>query len=469
MVFSSILFLVYFLPVFLLVYYVVPNKLKNTWLVICSLAFYVWGAPSFLPALLLSCLLDFFSTFYFSNKNKKLWFTLVLVSNISMLLYFKYANFFTENLNFILALFNGSQVSWKSVVLPIGISFLTFQKISYLVDVYRGDCQPQKSFIDYLLFIVLFPHSIAGPIVRYKDIHTQLTQRFGAITPAFVYLGLFQFVMGLSKKVFIANPLGAQADLIFNNLNALDFYGSWLGIICYTFQIYFDFSGYSDMAIGLGKMMGFVIPVNFNFPYTARSITEFWKRWHITLGSWMKDYLYIPLGGNKFGLNRTYFNLFTVFLISGFWHGASWNFVIWGAFHGSFLVIERLGFNGFLKKLGVFSIVYTFVAVLVGWVFFRLDTFSEAFIYLNAMFQIPKGFLSMNNLPPLRVMMMLIVGSFFAFQSVANQTKLNALLNGFSAKPAINYSFMFVVVLFYLLNLGELFATGFNPFIYFKF
>ncbi len=469
MVFSSILFLVYFLPIFLLVYYVLPNTYKNTWLVIASLAFYTWGAPTFLPILLLSCVLDYVCTFYFARKKGKLWFALVLTSNIALLFYFKYANFFTVNLNLFLTHFEMQALSWQEVALPIGISFLTFQKISYLVDVYRKDCEPQQSFINYLLFIVLFPHSIAGPIVRYKDIKAQLLGRFENLNASFIFLGLFQFVTGLSMKVIIANPLGAKADLIFNALPNLDFAQAWMGIICYTFQIYFDFAGYSAMAIGLGKMMGFIIPDNFNFPYTAHSITEFWKRWHITLSSWMKDYLYIPLGGNRNGNGHTYINLFIVFMLSGFWHGASWNFLLWGAFHGMFLVIERLGLSKVLQKIGPFAMLYTFLTVMIAWVFFRLEHFSDAVFFIKHLFTWQGSSIDWFNLGTRREIIVLGIACVFAFMPLTMQNKLNKLYKAYPTKNWVSYFLMFLSVLLYVLCLGEIFATGFNPFIYFKF
>ncbi len=469
MVFSSILFLVYFLPIFLLVYYVLPNTYKNTWLVIASLAFYTWGAPTFLPILLLSCVVDYVSTFCFAKKKGKLWFALVLASNIALLLYFKYANFFTDNLNHFLTHFEMQALSWQEVALPIGISFLTFQKISYLVDVYRKDCEPQQSFINYLLFIVLFPHSIAGPIVRYKDIKAQLLGRFENLNASFIFLGLFQFVIGLSMKVIIANPLGAKADLIFNALPNLDFANAWMGIICYTFQIYFDFAGYSAMAIGLGKMMGFIIPDNFNFPYTAQSITEFWKRWHITLSSWMKDYLYIPLGGNRNGNLRTYFNLFIVFMLSGFWHGASWNFLVWGAFHGVFLVVERLGLSKVLIKIGPFAMLYTLITVMIAWVFFRLEHFSDAVFFIEHLFTWPDSNIDWFKLGTRREIIVLGIACVFAFTPQILQAKLSTLYKAYPTKNWVAYFLMFLCVLLYVLCLGEIFATGFNPFIYFKF
>ncbi len=471
MVFSSITFLVYFLPFFLLGYYLVPDRFKNRWLVLGSLLFYSWGAPKFLPAVIVSCLIDFICALNYKKKYGKFWFVFSIVSNVLMLVYFKYANFFAENINSLTEILGGNRFQWSAIILPIGISFLTFQKISYLTDVYRGDCEPQRNFTNYLLFIILFPHSIAGPIIRYKEISEQLVNRFKFITPDYIILGLTQFIIGLSKKVLLSNTLGEQANSIFNlNLNELDFTKSWIGILSYTFQIYLDFSGYSDMAIGLGKMMGFRIPVNFNFPYTSKSITEFWKRWHITLGNWMKDYLYIPLGGNKVTINRTYINLLVVFILSGFWHGASWSFIIWGAYHGSFLIIERLSLSKILKRIHPsISVTYTFLVVMIGWVFFRSAEYNDAILFIRKMFdfgRIDFAFLStLNN----RYYFVLITAFVFSFQSEKIQLQLNAVYEKQITIKGFIWITYFALLLLYLLNLGELFATGFNPFIYFKF
>lgn len=469
MVFSSIIFLLFFIPIFLLVYYCIPNNFKNTWLVIASLLFYSWGAPTFLPILLVSCTFDFYCSLNFNNKTRKIWLTVSIISNIALLVFFKYSNFILENVNSILFLLDGQNFTWQKVILPIGISFLTFQKISYLIDVYRKDCKPQVVFIDYLLFITLFPHSIAGPIVRYKEIQEQLTKRFSFINKTNIYLGLNRFIIGLSKKVLLANVLGLQADLVFKNYHELTFTQTWVGALCYTFQIYLDFSGYSDMAIGLAKMMGFKIPENFNFPYTSKSVTEFWKRWHITLSSWMKDYLYIPLGGNKVNNFRTYINLFLVFLFSGFWHGASWNFVIWGAFHGLFLIIERLFLNKIISKYNILASLYTFLVVLTGWVFFRADNLHEAITFLQKMFTFSDFDLTYLSSLKTHLIALFIITLIFSLSPVEIQNKLNSIVEKVSSNLYINVLFYVLYLFLFLLCLGELFATGFNPFIYFKF
>ena len=335
MVFSSIEFLFYFLPIVLLIYYIVPKGAKNFVLLVASLAFYAWGAPDFFLIFIVSMLCNFLITKKLHNtaeiKPRKLWLTLSLILNIGLLAYFKYMNFFMDNLNALLDLSHHSTLQFARVALPIGISFFTFQSISYTVDVYRKVSEPLRRWYDYMLYISLFPQLIAGPIIRYNTIADQLVDR--DIPMAGRVEGFRRFTIGLGKKVLIANTLAVVADEVF----AMDFHTmssgtAWIGILAYTFQIYFDFSGYSDMAIGIGRMLGFRFSENFNVPYISQSISEFWRRWHITLGGFMKEYLYIPLGGNRISKGRTFFNLWLVFLISGLWHGASWTFVLWGVF-----------------------------------------------------------------------------------------------------------------------------------------
>jgi len=345
MVFSSTLFLLYFLPAFLVTYSLVGKKRKNWVILFASIFFYSWGAPQFVFILIGSTILDFYlvKQLFLSSevRRKKLFLILSLVMNLGLLAYFKYANFFIENVNMALNSMGATSVSWTNVVLPIGISFYTFQTLTYAIDVYRGVHKPLDKLHQYLLYILSFPQMIAGPIVRFNLVADQIVERRETIDDKL--FGFYRFCIGLAKKVLIANVLGHQAKEIMElPADQLTFITSWIGILAYTFQIYFDFAGYSDMAIGLGKIMGFTFPENFNNPYNSRSITEFWRRWHITLGQWMKDYLYIPLGGNKGAHKfRLFFNLWFVFLVSGLWHGASWNFVIWGAYHGFFLILDH--------------------------------------------------------------------------------------------------------------------------------
>ncbi|MGB0431552.1 MAG: MBOAT family O-acyltransferase, partial [Bacteroidia bacterium] len=391
MVFSSIIFLLYFLPLVLVVNYLVPNKYRNYWLLIASLFFYAWGAPKFLFVLMGSIFANFWLVkqmhLSLSKSLKKFLLSLSVLINVALLVYFKYFNFFIENINQLIQSAGGVSITWAKILLPIGISFFTFQSLTYTVDVFRKIHQPLKKWSDYALYIMLFPQMIAGPIVRFSTIANQIIERKTSTT-AFKQ-GLVRFIIGLSKKVLIANTLAQHSseNLVLNNVE-LNTTNAWVGILAYSFQIYFDFSGYSDMAIGIGKMLGFNFPENFNNPYNSKSITEFWRRWHITLGTWMRDYLYIPLGGNRVKTKgRLYFNLFFVFLISGLWHGASWNFVIWGAYHGFFLVIERLFLSRLIQRLpSILALIYAFFVVVIGWVFFSIESFETAINYVKILF-----------------------------------------------------------------------------------
>jgi alginate O-acetyltransferase complex protein AlgI len=342
MVFSSIVFLYYFLPLFLIVYYAVGRNYKNAVILCGSIFFYAWGAPKFIFVILGTTVIDFYVVRLMDaakqKRSKKLLLATSLCINLGMLFYFKYSNFFVENLNTILHSAGIQTLSWTKLVLPIGISFYTFETLTYVVDVYRGVHKPLKNFWDYQLYIILFPKLIAGPIIRFHEFADQVYDHADHETIDNKLRGFYRFLIGLGKKVLIANAVGLAANKIFAlPAEQLGTMQAWFGALAYTFQIYFDFSGYSDMAIGLGLMMGFRFPENFNNPYTALSITDFWRRWHITLGAWMREYLYIPLGGNRVkSKGRLYLNLWLVFLASGLWHGAAWGFIIWGAYHGLF-------------------------------------------------------------------------------------------------------------------------------------
>lgn len=390
-----------------------------------------------------------------------------IVFNLSFLLYYKYFDFFIENLNIVLE--GGHTYDIAAIILPIGISFFTFQKISYSVDIYRKTAPPLKSLLDYSLYIMLFPQLIAGPIVRYNEIADQLNNREFRNYNDRIY-GLYRFAIGLAKKAIIANVLGEKADLIFG-LESVDLNSSvaWLGIICYTFQIYFDFSGYSDMAIGLGRMMGFKFPENFNSPYISQSITEFWKRWHITLGSWMRDYLYIPLGGNRVSSKvRLYSNLWLVFLISGLWHGASWNFVLWGAYHGLFLIFDRLFLNTLTKGIGKLGrVMITFLVVLFGWVLFRTENLTAAVDYYSALlsfdFQNIYLFVSAKFY---RVLSVALIMSFLLFSDRIKNMYSRFVDSGAFQNQIIKSVFALFLITICVANLA---GSGFNPFIYFRF
>lgn len=390
MVFSSVAFLCYFLPAFLTVYVAVPKgarwgqRARNLWLLAGSIAFYAWGAPQFIFVLLASTVVDFYLVRQMSAATdaavRKRWLLASLFLNLGLLIGFKYTPFLAENFSALCQLFGGVQEFGPiAVALPIGISFYTFQTLTYALDVYRRDELPLERLSDYLVYILSFPQMIAGPIVRFGRVAHELRKR--SETWEDRLHGAYRFGLGLAKKVLIANVLAVHADAAFDGpVEGLSAGLAWSGLLAYTFQIYFDFSGYSDMAIGLGRMMGFHFPENFRSPYAARSITEFWRRWHITLGEFMRNYLYIPLGGNRLGTGRTYVNLVVVFLLSGLWHGASWNFVAWGAFHGAFLVLDRLFLERWLQAVprGL-AAAFTFFVAMLGWVVFRLESGAADF------------------------------------------------------------------------------------------
>lgn len=474
MVFSSTLFLLYFLPAFLVCYTLSPKRLKNYTILLFSLVFYAWGAPKFIFLLVGSTILDFYivQTLHRTNRGrtKKLLLTSSIVMNVGLLVYFKYANFFIENVNELLTTVGISSISWTTVLLPIGISFYTFQTLTYSIDVYRGVHKPLNKLTDYLLYIMSFPQMIAGPIVRFNSIADDIISRDENYRTKIH--GFVQFCLGLSKKVLIANVMAEQADLILNQpIAELNAGAVWIGMLAYTFQIYFDFSGYSDMAIGLGRMMGFTFPENFNSPYIAKNISEFWRRWHITLGSWMRDYLYIPLGGNRAGKLRVYLNLWLVFLISGLWHGASWNFVIWGAFHGVFLILDRLFLINWLNKLGAWpSRLITFFVVIIGWVFFRIEAFSDATLAIQKMFDFTQISTNISTTP--LFFSTAIVASFFAVFSAFEKGKQieNYLYNGtFLSNKTYGGIIVFLALLSLLVCISILSGSNFNPFIYFRF
>lgn len=473
MVFSSSVFLLYFLPVFFIIYYLLPYKLRNYWILISSVLFYSWGAPKFIFVILGTTFLDFHLVKWMDRTqtvlHRRLMLSLSVTVNLGLLIYFKYSNFFIENVNEALGLFGVKHILWTKLVLPIGISFYTFETITYVVDVYRRVHKPLKNFWDYQTYIILFPKLIAGPIIRYHELADQITDRRANETTDYHLTGFFRFILGLAKKVLIANHMGQQADAIMAlHPWQIDTVSAWIGILAYTFQIYFDFSGYSDMAIGLGKMMGFKFPENFNNPYISQSITEFWRRWHMTLGAWMRNYLYIPLGGNKVGKYRLYLNLWLVFLASGLWHGASWSFVIWGAYHGLFLVMERAFLLKLYEKAGKFiSTIFTFLVVIIGWVFFRIEKLPDAFSFIKTMF-------SFKVIPGHNVLsdfwFFAAVAAFFAFFTYfksGEKIQNYVFCDAYPLKRV--YLFAGISVLLAILSLSSIVSSGFNPFIYFRF
>ena len=473
MVFSSSLFLLYFFPFFLIIYFISPYKLRNLVIVSASILFYSWGGTKYLFIIFFSILLDFFLAKIIhksQGRKRKLWLAIAISINLGFLLYFKYANFFLDNLNNGLTFFGMDAINFMRVALPIGISFFTFHEMSYIIDVYRDEKPPMKSIVDYSLYILFFPQLIAGPIIRFNEITDQITDRRTNETIDNKLVGFYRFIIGLSKKVLIANVLGVEADRIFAmDIVDINTATAWIGITAYAFQIYFDFSGYSDMAIGIARMLGFVFPENFNNPYISQSITEFWRRWHITLSRWMRDYLYIPLGGNKVSVNRLYFNLWVVFLLSGLWHGASWNFVAWGTYHGLFLIADRLFLLNFLNRIGkIPAIIITFIITLVGWAFFRIEDISTTFVFIGKMF----SFNFEHNLLyfDAKFKFIFLLAFFFSF---VRAFKIGEWMEKtfFAVKYSLSgyYSMTLLSIVLFFVSVAYVASSGFNPFIYFRF
>ena len=409
MIFSSHIFLLYFLPLFLVVYFVVPPKGRNVVLLMGSVLFYAWGAPEFVLILLASTVANYYLVKAMHRARRqgvrKMFCAAALVLCLGLLAYFKYANFFVENVNALLSALGLGTMTWTKVLLPIGISFFTFQSVTYVVDTYRGVNEPMERLTDYVVYIIMFPQLIAGPIVRYTDIADQITAR-RRLRWEECLQGFYRFTVGLGKKVLVADVIGRTVDVVLGgDIAGMDMGTAWITIIAYTMQLYFDFSGYSDMAIGLGRIMGFKFPENFDNPYTSASISEFWRRWHITLGSFMRNYLYIPLGGNRKGRGRTYVNLWVVFLLSGLWHGASWNFVLWGAYHGCFLVLERL--LGIDKQRKGWRVLPTFVVLLVGWAIFRIEDLPTCWLFIKRLFSFDLGGFALMEHPQYYVSILL--------------------------------------------------------------
>ena len=473
MVFSSALFLFLFLPIFFVVYFLAPAKHKNKVILVFSFLFYQWGAPQFAYLLLLVTFVDFFIVKKMDRANgrkRKMLLICSLLLNIGLLAYFKYANFFIENTNAVLIAVGIKSVTWTNVVLPIGISFFAFETLTYAIDVYRRVHKPLVNVLDYYTYILLFPKLIAGPIVRFHEIADQISDRTAEDNIENKLIGFHRFIIGLAKKILIANVMAQIADTAFDSqVNPIGAYNAWLGAIAYSFQIYFDFSGYSDMAIGLGRMMGFRFIDNFNNPYISSSITEFWRRWHMSLGRWMRDYLYIPLGGNKGTKLRVFFNLWLVFLVSGLWHGAAWNFIAWGAFHGFFLIADRLFLLNFYNRIGKYpSVIITYIITLFGWVLFRSNNIESAKRYFFEMFQINVSTeLLVSNNYFTTIFLLAIAFSFAALSAKIERIQLafydGELINNHFYKTSI------VMFLLLLLTLQFVISANFNPFIYFRF
>ena len=472
MVFASAIFLFLFLPITIIGYFLIKPKYKNFWLFIMSLVFYAWGGLIYAILFIFSAYINFLFGIWMEKdrERKKLILFLSIVWNLGILAYFKYSSFILLNLQMIIQIFIPNfKINIVHVPLPIGISFFTFQIMTYVIDLYREEIKVQKKFINLGLYIMLFPQLIAGPIVRYIDIEKEINNR--KVDIDLIDEGIKRFILGLGKKIFIANIMGTWADTVFNmSLEKINTPLAWLGIFGYTMQIFFDFSAYSDMAIGLGKIFGFHFLENFNYPYVSRNIQEFWRRWHISLSQWFKDYLYIPLGGNRKGEIRTYINLLTVFFLTGLWHGASWNFIFWGIFHGLFLIIERLGLKKFLEKIPkTLQHFYTMIIVIIGWVFFRSNSFIFALKYLKKLF-VPNFIYMESFFVELETLKLFIVVCTIFFSTPIVPKLKNILLNNiFRSKFYYEIFRNFVYIVLFLLSVIFLAGSNFNPFIYFHF
>lgn len=467
MLFSSISFLYYFLPVVLIVYFIIPNRGKNFVLLIASLIFYFVGEPIYSILMIVSSLLGYIHGLlidkYRGTKKAKVALISSIICGVGILGFFKYADFFIANINDLFKI----ELGLLHIALPIGISFYTFQILSYTIDVYRGQAQVQKSFIKFATYVSLFPQLIAGPIVRYTTIEDQLSQRSSSWDN--VYNGSKRFIIGLAKKVIIANTL-AEVGVLFANSNDKTVVLYWLVAISFMLQIYFDFSGYSDMAIGLGRIFGFDFLENFNYPYISKSITEFWRRWHISLSTWFRDYIYIPMGGSRVNVLKWIRNILLVWLLTGFWHGAEWNFIVWGIYFGILLILEKLFIMKILKKIpAIFHHFYLLFLVLIGFVIFNANNLSTALTNIYGLFgglDIP--LINSETIYYLRNYLVIVVVAMIASTPLLSKivTKLKEKAKGLKAlqvvEPILLSLLLFIVT-------GCLISGSFNPFLYFRF
>ncbi len=471
MVFSSLLFLFRYLPIVLALYFILPKKFRNALLFVASLIFYAWGEPVYVVLMLFSTLVDYthgIFVAYFKSIGKiraaRIAVASSMIINLSLLGFFKYSDFLITNVN---AIF-GTDIALLNLALPIGISFYTFQTMSYTIDVYRGDAEAQGNIISFGAYVALFPQLIAGPIVQFKTIAEQLDNRRENFDD--FASGVSRFMTGLGKKVLLANNAGIIWDtVIASDLDSLPALTAWIGILAYSFQIYFDFSGYSDMAIGLGRMLGFKFLENFNYPYISKSITEFWRRWHISLGTWFRDYVYIPLGGNRKGPAKHIRNICIVWLATGIWHGANWNFIIWGVYFGILLLIEKFFLLKILQKLPqVVSHIYTLFLVVISWAIFAIEDMSKLGKYLGAMFGAGGSFADKNSIYLLLTNAILFTILAFA-ATPAPKTLAEKALTKLGDRPAnaILKNAAFVVI--FVLCTAYIVDASYNPFLYFRF
>ncbi|MBE6054427.1 MAG: MBOAT family protein [Clostridium sartagoforme] len=456
MVFSSLIFIFRFLPIFLIIYFIAPKKYKNLIILIFSLFFYTFGEPKYFPLIIASILVDYFISISiennFNNKVKcKILLMISIIFNIGLLFFFKYLNFFINNINLMFSTsFNELKLS-----LPLGISFYTFQTLSYTIDVFCGKVKAERNIVDFGAFVSLFPQLIAGPIVKYTDISKELKKRNHSLRNFEV--GIEIFIIGLGKKVLLANNIGMLWTEVYSkDIHMISMPLAWIGILAFALQIYFDFSGYSSMAKGLGKIIGFDFPENFNFPYISRSISEFWRRWHITLGSWFKEYIYIPLGGNRVGKIALFLNLLLVWFLTGFWHGAEYNFILWGLYFFILIYMEKLFLIKFINKYKLFSHIYTIFFLLIGWVIFAIDNISLLFLYLKRMFSFNFTFDWLYYLNNYSIVFILC----FIFSTPVVLTVYNKMGK---------YVKSFIIITIFILCISYLVDSTYNPFLYFRF
>ena len=462
MLFTSISFLYYFLPIVLIIYFIMPNKYRNFILFISSMFFYFYGEPKYIILMLLEILIAYFGAIIIDKTKNKTIFIFTILIHVLLLCFFKYTDFLITNINSIFK----TNISLLRISLPIGISFYTFQIISYVVDVYRGKVSVQKSFIRLATYVSLFPQLIAGPIVRYETIEEELKTRSHNFEN--FAEGARRFTIGLAKKVLIANILGELCTNFDSSSKSIIFY--WLFSISYMLQIYFDFSAYSDMAIGLGRIFGFHFLENFNYPYISKSITEFWRRWHISLSSWFKDYVYIPLGGNRVGKIKLLRNILIVWLLTGFWHGASWNFIVWGLMFGIILIIEKLWFNKYLEKLpNILKRIYVLFIVMISFIIFRADNLSEAFKIINGLFGFNKDvFINEITIYNLKNYFVVILIAILAATPILKNLIIKLKKNK-KANYLINLLEPFYIVFLLIIETAYLIDNSYNPFLYFRF
>jgi len=465
MVFSSVIFLYIFLPIMLLIYFIVPKKIKNAIMILASFAFFAWGEIKYIGIMLILAVMDYFcgkGIDKAEDKSKKKFYLMFdVVVNLLILFFFKYADFIISSINSV----TGLSIPLLHIPLPIGVSFNTFQSLSYIIDVYRGTVKCEKSFYNYLTYTTLFPQIIAGPIVRYETVDEELVDK--KISVDNFAKGMKRFILGLAKKVLIANNIGklwAYVEVMqFTNIDMLM---GWIGIVAFAFQIYFDFSGYSDMAIGLANIFGMDFDENFNYPYISKSITEFWRRWHITLGAWFRDYIYIPLGGNRKGFAKQIRNILVVWFLTGMWHGASWNFNLWGVYFGIILILEKLIILKILEQLPKFiRHLYAIFLILIGWVLFAFEDLGNVVNYIKAMFNF-ENISSFESIYYLRnYAVMFIIGIIFSIPFINSKfTKLEK-----SNKKSVALLTTLVYILLFIFSTASLVSDTFNPFLYFRF